>query len=94
MKNAESRILGWESPTYGALKPAVSLVYQIRSRLPIRLVTAVLTNERCMAVRRGDEVVVLRGDLPTAEEIYRVNLSPDKPHIQERVVIEADAARS
>jgi hypothetical protein len=94
MKNADSRIFGWESPTYGALKPAVSLVYQIRSRLPIRLATAVLTNERCMAVRRGDEVVVLRGDLSVAQEIYRVNLSPDKPHMQERVVIEADAARS
>src|ERR1700678_2984863 len=47
LKNADTQLLGWESPTYGDLQPAVSLVYETRSQLPVRFVTAILTDERC-----------------------------------------------
>jgi hypothetical protein len=37
-------LLGWHSPTYGDLRPAVSLLYEARSPLPVRFVTLVLTS--------------------------------------------------
>lgn len=40
-------LLGWESPTYGELRPAVSLIYQTKGPLPIRFVTVVLVNRDC-----------------------------------------------
>ncbi len=70
--------MGWEAPTYGALQPAISLIHQTRSQLPVRFVTAVLTNERCKVEARRGEIVVLeetREDLPHESVLYRVNLS-------------------
>jgi asparagine synthase (glutamine-hydrolysing) len=67
----DTRLLGWESPTYGDLKPAVSLLYETRSQLPVRLVTAVLTNEQCSAKSADGEIMILRDEF----EIYRVNLT-------------------
>jgi asparagine synthase (glutamine-hydrolysing) len=67
---AETQLLGWESPTYGDLQPAVSLLYQTRSQLPVRLVTVVLTDERCSLESRGNEIVISDNE----SEIYRVNL--------------------
>ncbi len=76
---SDTPLLGWEAPTYGDLQPAVSLVYATRSRLPVRLVTVVLTHERCKLEKQGDEIVVLRDESQrgSAEEseIYRVSLS-------------------
>ena len=40
-------LLGWESPTYGELRPAVSLIYQTKGLLPVRFVTVVLVNPHC-----------------------------------------------
>ncbi|HTU42714.1 MAG TPA: hypothetical protein VMF10_13470, partial [Candidatus Aquilonibacter sp.] len=40
----DSALLGWEAPTYGNLQPAVSLLYQARSRLPFRFVTLIVTS--------------------------------------------------
>jgi hypothetical protein len=81
---ADVPLLGWESPTYGELRPAVSLIYETRSRLPVRLVTAVLTEERCSFQSRGNEIVILRDgahrDSSQESEIYRVSLSANRPH--------------
>jgi hypothetical protein len=73
----EVKILGWESPTYGDLRPAVSLVYQTRAQLPLRFVTVVLTSERCLLESSKDEIIVSNtasGGMP-AKEIYRVSLN-------------------
>jgi hypothetical protein len=81
---ADIPLLGWESPTYGELRPAVSLIYETRSRLPVRLVTGVLTEERCSFQSRGNEIVILRDgahrDSSEESEIYRVSLSANQPH--------------
>jgi len=69
--DAETQMLGWESPTYGDLQPAVSLLYQTRSQLPIRFVTVVLTDERCKIEARGNEIVISDNE----SENYRVNLA-------------------
>ncbi len=72
-------LLGWESPTYGDLQPAVSLVHQTRSQLPVRFVTLVLTGDRCRLQSQGDEIVILgdqfHGESANESEIYRLNLS-------------------
>ncbi len=39
--DCDKALLGYEAPTYGDLRPAVSLLYQTRSRLPVRFVTLV-----------------------------------------------------
>ena len=66
-----TQLLGWESPTYGDLRPAVSLVYEVRSQLPVRILTAILTDARCNIDSTGGQLVVSRG----GSQIHRVNLS-------------------
>ncbi len=68
---ADTQLLGWESPTYGDLQPAVSLVYEMRSQLPVRFVTAVLPNQRSKAESVDGEIIILCD----RAEIYRVNLT-------------------
>jgi hypothetical protein len=74
----DTQLLGWESPTYGDLQPAVSLLYQTRSQLPVRFVTVVLTDARCRVETIDGQVVVLKSksqDRSSGEsEIYRVGL--------------------
>jgi hypothetical protein len=76
---ADIQLLGWESPTYGDLQPAVSLVYQTRSQLPVRFVTVVLTDERCRVETIDGEIVILKSESQDRAsgkfEIYRVGLS-------------------
>jgi hypothetical protein len=67
----DAQMLGWESPAYGDLQPAISLVYQTRSPLPVRFVTAVLTDERSRIESADGQLVVLSDEV----EIYRVSLS-------------------
>jgi hypothetical protein len=67
----DTQLLGWESPTYGDLRPAVSLIYEIRSQLPVRIVTAILTGERSKHELREEQLVVWLGE----SEVHRVNLS-------------------
>jgi hypothetical protein len=43
-EDRDTKLLGWESPTYGDLRPAVSLLYETRSHLPVRFVTLVLAS--------------------------------------------------
>ena len=68
---ADTQLLGWESATYGDLRPAVSLVFETRSKLPLRFVTAILTDERCKLESRDEQLFVLLEE----SEIYRVKLS-------------------
>jgi asparagine synthase (glutamine-hydrolysing) len=77
----DMHLLGWESPTYGDLQPAVSLVCQTRSDLPVRFVTVILTDDQCRVEPRGDRLAVVRAqrDSPQESEIYAVNLSANEP---------------
>jgi hypothetical protein len=68
---ADTGLLGWESPTYGELRPAVSLLYETRSQLPVRLVTAILTDDQCKFEFSDEQLVVLLDQ----SEVHRVNLS-------------------
>jgi hypothetical protein len=68
---ADTHLLGWESPTYGDLQHAVSLVYETRSQLPVRFVTAILTDEKCKLESKDEQVVISLNE----SELHRVNLS-------------------
>jgi hypothetical protein len=78
-------LLGWEAATYSDLRPAISILYQTRSLLPVRFVTVLRAEERCSLELQGGDVLVLRDDSATVNsngqefnqgEIYRVNLAP------------------
>jgi len=78
--DAESmRLLGWESPTYGEVRPAVSLTYQTRSQLPVRFVTVILTDERCKIESEREHVKILRSEAGNESELHRVTLSERLP---------------
>jgi hypothetical protein len=68
-------LLGWESPTYGELIPAVSLVYETRSLLPVRFATVVLTDERCRVEREDNDLLVVREECI----LYRASITPGVP---------------
>jgi hypothetical protein len=74
---AHTQMHGWEAATYGAIRPAVSLVLQTRSLLPVRFVTVVLTDEQCGLELQDQEIVILRDKLADDSENvsgYRVSL--------------------
>jgi hypothetical protein len=75
LSDDELQILGWESPTYGELRPAVSLIYQARAEMPFRFVTIVLTNDRCIVESSGDEIIVSNtiDGASSTQEVYRVS---------------------
>src|SRR5580700_4746077 len=79
----DPQLLGWESPTYGDLRPAVSLLYQAQARLPLRLVTIILTDEQCTLETRDGQLAVVRGGLRDESEVYRVSLSAKATHTAE-----------
>jgi hypothetical protein len=83
-KFADTQLLGWESPTYGDLQPAVSLVYQTRSQLPIRFTTVILTDEHCNLESRTGEVIILRSEPRSELEVYRVSISAMIANAEER----------
>ncbi|HVI10009.1 MAG TPA: alginate lyase family protein [Candidatus Binatia bacterium] len=64
--------LGWESPAYGELSPALSLVHKIKSSLPVRILTIVLTDERAELAASKNEIAVTGA----AIELHRVSLQP------------------
>jgi hypothetical protein len=70
---ADTQLLGWQSPTYGELRPCFSLVYRTRARLPIRLVTTVLTGEGVRLEPGRERLVLWQGD----SEVYQVRLLPE-----------------
>ena len=73
--STDANLLGWESPTYGDLQPAVSLLCQTRSPLPVRFVTTVLTDERCKVEAGESQLRISRSESGAEVEVYRVNLS-------------------
>jgi Heparinase II/III-like protein/Heparinase II/III N-terminus len=73
--HADTRVLGWESPTYGDIRPAISLVYETGSKLPVRFVTAIFTDDRCQLESTEEHLVVLFGE----SEIHRVQLHRVNP---------------
>ena len=74
IEDMNAQLLGWEAPTYGKLQPAISLVQQTRTQLPVRFVTVILTDEKCELETPADEIVVRAN-----QSMYRVNLLPGKP---------------
>ncbi len=87
MADEDAQAFGWEAPTYGELQPAISLLYQTRSPLPVRFVTVLLTNERHRVDKVNDELVVRSiGHLDNPQggcEIHRVSLSQLPMHMAE-----------
>jgi hypothetical protein len=71
-RDREEDLLGWESPTYGELCPAISLLYRVQARLPVRIVSVILAGEE-LQLRQSDNNLVLSRD---ASQVYQVNLSP------------------
>jgi heparinase II/III-like protein len=65
-------LLGWESPTYAELRPAVSLLHRTQGPLPVRFVTVVLAGETCRAEMKNDQLVIWRDQ----SELYRVRVVP------------------
>jgi hypothetical protein len=85
VEHPNMHLLGWEAATYSDLRPAISILYQTRSLLPVRFVTVLRAEERCSLELQGGDVLVLRDDSATVNsngqefnqgEIYRVNLAP------------------
>ena len=70
--NGDQELLGWESPTYGELCPAISLLYRVQALLPVRIVTVILAGEALRLQLRDGHVILSRDTL----EIYQVNLTP------------------
>lgn len=69
---AEVSIRGWESPTYGELVPAISLVYRVKAQLPLRLITVVLTDDQLQLRSDQPQLEVVR----QATSLFRVSLLP------------------
>jgi Heparinase II/III-like protein/Heparinase II/III N-terminus len=74
IEDMNAQLLGWEAPTYGKLQPAISLLQQTRSQLPVRFVTVILTDEKCALETAADEIVVRAN-----QSMYRVSLLPGEP---------------
>jgi hypothetical protein len=78
-------LCGWHASTYGDLQPAVSLICQARSCLPVRFLTAILTDEQCAIESTNDEVTIIYSGLsktghaeasPSQHKIFRLSLAP------------------
>jgi len=65
-------LLGWESPTYGKLCPAISLVCCVHAAVPVRFVTAIVAGEGLQVQESGRQLMVSRA----GAELYRVGLDP------------------
>jgi hypothetical protein len=76
----ETQLQGWESLTYGDLRPAVSLVYETQSKLPVRFATVVLTNESCAAERKNNHIVVWQNEC----EVFRIAVVPTSQTTESR----------
>jgi hypothetical protein len=68
----DEKLLGWESPTYGELCPALSLLYRVQAPLPVRIVTVMLASEAFL-LQQSDHELVLSRD---RSQIHRVSLNP------------------
>jgi hypothetical protein len=73
-RNRDEELLGWESPTYGELCPAISLLYRVQARLPVRIITVILAGE-ALHLRQSDSNLVLSRD---ASQVYQLSLAPEQ----------------
>jgi Heparinase II/III-like protein/Heparinase II/III N-terminus len=67
----EEKLLGWESPTYGELCPAVSLVYRVTAPLPVRIVTIIAAGEEIQLHQNKEELILSRNAL----QLHRISLA-------------------
>ena len=72
LADPDTQLLGWESPTYGELRPAGSLLYRCRAQLPIRLITVVLVGNEIHLQQEPNQLELWRGH----SRICQVVLSP------------------
>jgi hypothetical protein len=71
----DEELLGWESPSYGERRAAVSIAYRVHARLPVRMITTVLMSDSLelqlgdgqLRLRRGDSEIYQVGVMPAAE---------------------------
>jgi asparagine synthase (glutamine-hydrolysing) len=63
--------LGWESPTYGELRPAISLVHRVNAPLPVRMVTIILAGEELQLRTCEGNVILSRGKA----QVFQTSLS-------------------
>jgi hypothetical protein len=66
-----ANLLGWESPTYGELRPAISLVHRVNAALPVRMVTIILAGEELQLQARDGNVILSRGKA----QVFETSLS-------------------
>jgi hypothetical protein len=72
MRNGDKAdLLGWESPTYGELRPAISLLHQVHAPLPARIVTVILAGDEFQLRRDGQTLTLSR----VAAQVYQVNMT-------------------
>lgn len=71
-RDGDEQLLGWESPTYGELSPAISLLYGVQARLPIRMVTVILAGDELEVRQSGTDMVLSRD----AAAVYQFSLEP------------------
>ncbi len=65
------KLLGWDSPTYGELCPAISILYRTQSPLPVRFVTVILTGDELQLQQRDGDLILSR----EATRVYQVSLA-------------------
>jgi hypothetical protein len=84
---ADAQMFGWESPTYAALRPGVSLLYHTRTPPPARIVTAVLTDECYDLKTINGYLAIVKKNPPNRSqersEIFRVSLFAGESHAAE-----------
>src|ERR1700676_3466035 len=73
-RNRDEELLGWESPTYGEMCPAISLLYRVQARWPVRIVAVILAGEALQLRQSDNNLVLSRG----SSQVYQVGLAPDQ----------------
>lgn len=73
-RHEDETLLGWESPTYGELRPAVSLVYSVQAPLPVRIVTMIFADKALHLQQSERDLILSRA----GSQVYRVSLNPDQ----------------
>jgi hypothetical protein len=69
------QMIGWESPTYGSLRPAVSVIYKVHASLPVRLATVILTGSDSRLESGEKRFSIWRDE----ECLYDSDMEPGKP---------------
>jgi asparagine synthase (glutamine-hydrolysing) len=70
----DAPLLGWESPTYSELRPAISLLHHVSAPLPVRMVTMILAGEGVELSQVGNNLLLSRGK----SQLYEVSLAPSQ----------------